>query len=66
MNFIGIEITMELDQTPHVVNVLVFCDHFIRHVMTYVTPDQMAKTDAKFLWQGYMSIFRAPTKLLSD
>ena len=34
--------------------------------MTYVTPDQMAKTVAKFLWQGYISIFGALAKLLSD
>ena len=34
--------------------------------MAYVAPDQMAKTVAKFLWQGYISIFRALAKLLSD
>ena len=34
--------------------------------MVYVTPDQMAKTVAKCLWQGYILIFRAPAKLLSD
>ena len=34
--------------------------------MVYVTLDQMAKTVAKFLWQGYISIFRALAKLLSD
>ena len=62
----GIEMTMELDQSPHVVNVLVLCDHFMRHVMADVTPDQTVKTVAKFLWQGYISIFRAPAKFLSD
>ena len=34
---------MELDKLLHVVNVLVFCDHFMRHLMAYVTPDQMEK-----------------------
>ena len=58
--------TMELDQPPHVVNFVVFCDHFTRHIMAYVTPNQTAKTVAKFLWQGYISIFGAATKLLSD
>ena len=29
-------------------------------------PNQTAKTIAKFLWQGYISIFGAPAKLLSD
>ena len=66
VDFTGIEMTMELDWPPHIVNVLVFCDHFTRHVMAYVTPDQMANTVAKFLWQGYILIFRAWTKLLSD
>ena len=38
-------------QLLHIVNGLVFCDQFMRHIMAYVTPDQMAKTVAKFLWQ---------------
>ena len=44
------EMTMELGQPPSVVNVLVFCDHFTKHIMAYVTPDQAAKTVAKFIW----------------
>ena len=57
---------MELHQLPHMVNILVFCDHFMKHIMAYVTPDQTVKTIAKCLWQGYISIFRALAKLLSD
>ena len=57
---------MELDQPLNVVNLLVFCNHFMKHVMEYVTPNQTVKTVAKFLWQGYISIFRAPAKVLSD
>ena len=62
---------MELDQPSHIVNVLAFCvlalcDHFMRHIMVYVTPDLTAKNIAKFLWQGHISIFTAPVKLLSD
>ena len=34
-------------------------------IMAYVTLDQTAKTLARFLWQGHISIFRAPAKLLS-
>ena len=33
----------------NVVNLSVFCDHFTKHVMAYVTPSQTAKTVAKFL-----------------
>ena len=58
--------TMEMDQPPNVESILVFCDLFMKHIMSYVTPDQTAKTVARFLWQGYISIFRAPAKLLSD
>ena len=52
--------------TPKHLNLLVFCDHFTKHVVVYVTPDQIVKTVAKFLWQGYILIFRALAKLLSD
>ena len=60
------EMTMEMGQPPNVVNVLVFCDHFTKHIMANLTPDQTAKTVARFLWQGSISIFGALTKLLSD
>ena len=47
-------------------NILVFQDHFTKHIMAYVTPNQTAKTVAKFLYQGYILIFGALTRLLSD
>ena len=34
--------------------------------MAYVTPDQTVKIIAKFLYGGYISIFGAPARLLSD
>ena len=66
MDFTGIEMTMELDQPPHVVNILVFCEHFTRHIMAYVTPVQTSKSVATYLWQGYVLIFGALAKVLSD
>ena len=66
MDFISIEMTMELDQPPNIVKVLVFCNHFTKHIMAYMTPGQTAKTVAKFLLHGCISIFRALAKLLSD
>ena len=57
---------MELDKSPRVANVLVFQDHFTKHVLAYVTPNQTAKTVAKFLYGGYISIFGALARLLSD
>ena len=64
--FTSIETTMELDQSPRVVNVLVFQDHSTKNVLAYVTPNQTVKTTAKFLYGGYISIFGAPARLLSD
>ena len=47
-------------------NILVFQDHIMKHVLAYVTPNQTAKTFAKFLCQGYISVSGTPTRLLSD
>ena len=57
---------MEPDQSPGAANVFVFQDHFTKYVLAYVTPNQTAKTVAIFLYQGYISIFGAPARLLSD
>ena len=66
VDFTSFETMMELDQLQIMVNLLVICDHFMEHIMMYMTPNQTVKTVAKFLWQGYISIFGAPAKLLSD
>ena len=66
VDFTNIETMLELNQLPRVANVLVFQDHFSKHVLAYVTPDQTAKTIAKFLYGGYISIFGAPARLLSN
>ena len=66
MEFTSIEMTIEIDQPQNVESVLVFCNHFAKHIMAHVTPNQTVKTVAKFLWQGYISIFGALVKLLSD
>ena len=57
---------LELNQLPRVTNVLIFQDHFTKHVLAYVTPNQTAKTIIKFLYGGYISISGAPARLLSD
>ena len=66
IDFTSIKMTMELNRLPMVVNVLVFQDHFTKHIMAYVTPDQTAKTITMFLYQGYILIFGVLTRLLSD
>ena len=44
VDFTSIEMSVELDQPPNVVNILVFCDHFTKHIMTYMTPNQTLMT----------------------
>ena len=66
VDFTSIEMTMELNKPPRVTNILVFQDHFMKHVMGYVIPNQTAKIVTKLLYQGYISIFGAQARLLSD
>ena len=48
IDFTSIELTMKPNRLPKVTNVLVFQDHFNKHVMQYVTPNQTTKTITKF------------------
>ena len=50
VHFRSIKTMLEPNQLPRVANILVFQDHFTKHILTYVTPDQTAKTIAKFLY----------------
>ena len=40
VDFTSIETMLELNQLPRVTNVLVFQDHFTKHMLAYVIPDQ--------------------------
>ena len=66
VDFTSFETTLELNRLPKVTNVLVSQDHFMKHILVYVTPDQTANTVTKFLYQGYISIFGTLARLLSD
>ena len=66
VDFMSIEMTMEPNRLPKVKNILVFQDHFMKHVMVYMTLDQTTKTVDKFLYQGYISIFGPAARVLSD
>ena len=66
VDFTSIEMTLELNRPPNVANVLVFQDHFTKHVMMYLTPNQTAKRVTKSLYQGYILIVGAPARVLSD
>ena len=43
VDFTSIETMLEPNQLPRVTNILVFQDHFMKHVLAYATPDQTAK-----------------------
>ena len=64
VDFTSIETMLEPNWSPRVANVLVFQDHFMKHMLAYVTPDQTVKTIAKFLYGGYTSIFGTLARLL--
>ena len=66
VDFTSIATTLEPNQSPTVANVLVFQDHFTKHMLVYVIPDQTAKIVSKFLYGVYISLFGASARLLSD
>ena len=66
VDFTGIETMLELGWLPGVASILVFWGHFVGHMLVCMAPDQTARTSAKFLYGGYISIFGAPARLLSD
>ena len=66
VDFKSTEMTLELNRLPMVINILVFQDHFTKHIMAYVTPNKTAKIVVKFLYQGYISRFIALARLLSN
>ena len=66
IDFINVELTMELNKLPSIKNVLVITDHFTRYALAFVMRDQMAKTVAKVLYEWFITMFGTPTKLLSD
>ena len=66
VDFTSIETMLKLNQSPRVTNILVFQDHLTKHMLAYVTPDETVKTITTFLYGGYISIFGALSRLLSD
>ena len=66
VDFTSIETTLELNQSPRVANILVFQEHFMKHVLAYVTPDQTTKTITKYLYQSYILISGTQARLLND
>ena len=57
---------MDLDKMPEVKHVLVIVDYFTRYMRAYITKDQKASLVMKCLYEGFISIFGAPEKLITD
>ena len=63
VDFTSNETMLEPNQSTRVTNVLVFQDHFMKHLLAYVTPIQITKNVAKCLFGVYISIFGVPARL---
>ena len=66
VDFTSTEETVPLHEELVVRNVMVMQDHFSKYVVAYVVKDQMARTAAETLRNGYFGLFGAPTYLISD
>ena len=66
LDFTSFETTMILNESPKVENILVIVDHFTRYTRAYVTNDQNVLTATKILYEGHVSIFGAPERILMD
>ena len=66
VDFTSIEETVPLCKEPVIRNVMVMQDHFSKYVVAYVVKDQMARTTAETLRNGYFGLFGAPAYLVSD
>ena len=66
LNFTLFETTMNLNESLKVKHVLVIVDHFTRYTRAYVTKDQKVLTATKTLYEGFISIFGAPERILMD
>ena len=66
IDFTSFETTTDLNESPKVKHVLVIMDYFMRYTRSYVTKDQKALTAAKILYEGFISIFGVPKRILMD
>ena len=66
VDFTSIEETIPLCEEPVIRNVMVMQEHFSKYVAVYVVKDQMARTAAETMRNGYFGLFGAPAYLISD
>ena len=66
IDYVGMEVTVAMDEKPVVKNVLVVVDHFTWYVQAFVTKNHMARTTARVLYNNYFSVFGFPQRLMWD
>ena len=66
LDFTSFKMTIDFNELPKVEHILVIVDHFMRYTKAYVTKDQKVSTAAKTLYEGFISIFGAPKRILMD
>ena len=66
LDFTLFEMTTNLNESPKVKNILVIVDHFTRYTRAHVTKDQKVSTAAETLYKGFISIFGAPERILTN
>ena len=66
LDFTSFKMTTDLNESPKVEHVLVIVDHFKRYTRAYVTKDHKASTAARTFYEGFISIFGAPKRILMD
>ena len=66
VDFTSIEETVPLKEDPVIRNVLVLQDHFSKYIVVYVVKDQIARTAADTLRNGYFGLFGVPAYLVID
>ena len=66
LDFTSFESTMDLDRTPQVKNILMMVDHFTGYMRAHDTKDQMASMVTKCLYEGFISIFGATERIITN
>ena len=66
IDYVSMEVTMDVKEKPVFKNVLVVEDHFTRYTQVYVTNNHTTCTTARVLYNKFFSVFGFPRRLMSD
>ena len=66
IDYVSMEVTVGVKETPVVKNVLVVEDHFTCFTQAYVTNNHTMCTMARVLYNEFFSVFGFPRRLMSD